>query len=136
MSEIKILAEGYARVLNNGWAANSTVVLIKSNGKIVLADPGQNRKILLASLKKEGLSSSDIDFVFLTHGHTDHSLLAGIFENSKIVDELYIYQKNSITKHNEVIPGTDFKNNSYTRARGRALLFNYKNRQRSMCSCR
>jgi glyoxylase-like metal-dependent hydrolase (beta-lactamase superfamily II) len=109
MSEIKILLEGYAKALKNGWRANSTVVLIKSNGKNILADPGLNRKNLLDSLKKEGLKTSDIDFVFLTHGHADHSLLAGIFENSKIVDELYVYQNKSITNHNGAIPGTDLK---------------------------
>jgi glyoxylase-like metal-dependent hydrolase (beta-lactamase superfamily II) len=63
----------------------------------------------LKVLKKEKLKTSDIDFVFLTHGHTDHSLLAGIFENAKIVDELYVYQKDIITKHDGVIPDTDLK---------------------------
>lgn len=60
-------------------------------------------------LEKEKLKTSDIDFVFLTHGHIDHSLLSGIFENAKIIDELYIYQKDAIVKHNGVIPSTDLK---------------------------
>lgn len=109
MTEVKILIEGYAKPLKNGWLANSSVVLIKSNGKNIIVDPGFDREKLLNVLKKEKLRASDIDFVFLTHGHIDHSLLAGIFENAKIVDELYVYQKDVITKHNGVIPDTDLK---------------------------
>jgi glyoxylase-like metal-dependent hydrolase (beta-lactamase superfamily II) len=109
MAEVKILIEGYAKPLKNGWLANSSVVLIKSNGENIITDPGLDREKLLNVLKKEKLKTSDIDFVFLTHGHIDHSLLAGIFENAKIVDELYVYQKDVITKHDGVIPGTDLK---------------------------
>ena len=109
MGEVKILIEGYAKSLKNGWQANSSVVLIKSNGKIIIADPGCEREKLLISLKKEKLKTSDVNFVFLTHGHTDHSLLAGIFENAQIVDELYVYEKDAITKHGGVIPGTGLK---------------------------
>lgn len=109
MTEVKILIEGYAKPLKNGWLANSSVVLIKSNGKNIITDPGCDREKLLNVLKKEKLKTSDIDFVFLTHGHIDHSLLAGIFENAKIVDELYVYQKDVITKHDGVIPDTDLK---------------------------
>ncbi|MDD3102346.1 MAG: MBL fold metallo-hydrolase [Patescibacteria group bacterium] len=109
MTEIKILIEGYAKPLKNGWLANSSVVFIKSNGKNIIADPGFDREKLLSALKKEKLKTSDIDFVFLTHGHIDHSLLSGIFEKAKIVDELYIYQKDIIIKHNGIIPNTDLK---------------------------
>ncbi|MCX6818889.1 MAG: MBL fold metallo-hydrolase [Candidatus Aenigmarchaeota archaeon] len=109
MNKVKVLIEGYAEPLKNGWLANSSVVLIKSNGKNIIADPGFDREKILNVLKKEKLKTSDIDFVFLTHGHIDHSLLAGIFENAKIVDELYVYQKDVITKHDGVIPGTDLK---------------------------
>ena len=109
MAEVKILLEGYASLLKDGFLANSTIVLIKSKGKYTIADPGADREKLLTALKKEKLKTSDIDFVFLTHGHIDHSLLAGIFEKAKIVDELYVYHKSGIIKHNGVIPGTDLK---------------------------
>lgn len=109
MAEVKILVEGYAKLLKNGWLANSSVVLIKSKGGNIIADPGSDREKLLSALKREKLKTSDIDFVFLTHGHIDHSVLAGIFENATIIDELYAYQKDAITKHNGVIPGTDLK---------------------------
>lgn len=40
----------------------------------MISDPGCNRK-----------ECSQSTFIFLTHGHVDHSLLAGIFENAKFV---------------------------------------------------
>lgn len=109
MAKVKILIEGYAKPLKNGWLANSSVVLVKSNGKNIIVDPGFDRGKLLNVLEKEKLKTSDIDFVFLTHGHIDHSVLAGIFKNAKMVDELYVYQKDFITKHNGVIPDTNLK---------------------------
>lgn len=109
MASLKVLVEGYAREVDGGWIASSTVTLVKSSGKNIVVDPGCNRKKLLAALKAENLNVPDIDFVFLTHGHPDHSLLAGIFENADIVDELYVYKKDSIIEHNGVFPGTDLK---------------------------
>lgn len=109
MAEIKVLIEGYAKETENGWVANSSVVFIKSNRKNIIVDPGFDREKLLNALRKEGLKISDIDFVFLTHGHIDHSLLAGIFEDAKIIDELCVYQKDIIIQHNGIIPGTDIK---------------------------
>jgi len=109
MTQIKILIEGYAKQVEEGWQANSTVVLIKSNGKNIIADPGFDRKRLLNALGREELEVSDIDYVFLTHGHADHTFLAGVFENAKIVDELYVYQKDAIIRHNGTIPDTDLR---------------------------
>ena len=31
MTEIKVLIEGYAKEIKNGWVANSTAVLVRSN---------------------------------------------------------------------------------------------------------
>jgi glyoxylase-like metal-dependent hydrolase (beta-lactamase superfamily II) len=109
MNQVKVLIEGFARELKDGWIATSTVVLIRSNGKTILADPGFDRERLMEALGKEGLKPSDIDYVFLSHGHVDHALLAGIFENARIVDELYVYDKNSISEHKGLIPRTDMK---------------------------
>lgn len=109
MTEIKVLIEGYAREIKNGWIANSTVVLVKSNGKNIIVDPGFDREKLLNALKKEKLKISDIDYVFLTHGHIDHSLLAGIFENAQMVDELYVYKNDVIIEHKGIIPDTDLE---------------------------
>ncbi|NIM47010.1 MAG: MBL fold metallo-hydrolase [Candidatus Aenigmarchaeota archaeon] len=109
MNEVKVLIEGYAKETEVGWTSCSTVTLVKSNGKSIIVDPGFNRTQLLDSLKKENLKTKDIDYVFLTHNHPDHALLAGIFENAKVVDELYIYDNGIITEHGGLIPDTDLK---------------------------
>ena len=109
MNKVKVLIQGYAKETKGGWLANSTVVFIQSNRKNIIVDPGCNREKLLKALKDNNLEIKDIDFVVLTHGHIDHSLLSGIFENATIIDELYIYQKDIINKHGGIIPGTDLK---------------------------
>jgi len=45
----------------------------------------------------------------LTHNHPDHVFLSSIFENAKVIDELYIYSGDIITKHGGIIPDTDLK---------------------------
>jgi glyoxylase-like metal-dependent hydrolase (beta-lactamase superfamily II) len=79
MNKVKVLTQGYAKEIDNGWLASSTVTLIQSNAKNIIVDPGCNRKKLLEKLDKNDLKPFDIDFVLLTHSHSDHSLLAGIF---------------------------------------------------------
>jgi len=110
MAEIKILIEGYAKKENGTELASSTAALIQENGLNIIVDPGMNRKLLLRALKKENLSPSDISYVILTHCHLDHSLLAGIFENAKILDDGAIYSWNGkIEEHDGKVPGTDIK---------------------------
>ncbi len=110
MAEVKVLIKGYAKELEKGWLACSTSILIKSNNKLIISDPGSNRKKLLDSLDKEGLKPKDIDFVFLTHGHVDHSLLAGIFENAKFVTfESQIYEDDLQLEFEEDVLGPDTK---------------------------
>lgn len=109
MSEIKILIEGYARQIENGWLASSTVTLVKSNGKNIIVDPGCNREKLLAALDEENLKVDDIDFVFLTHNHLDHTLLAGIFPNAVVLTTEEMYKRDNQISHGNIIPGTDLK---------------------------
>jgi len=108
MAKLKVLIEGYAKKIDRGWLASSSVVLVKSNGKNIIADPGCNREKLLKALKTENLELSDIDFVFLSHGHVDHILLAGIFENANIVTfENLMYEKDMQLEFNERLLGSD-----------------------------
>jgi len=109
MAELKVLIEGYAREIENGWLASSTVTLIKANGMKIIVDPGCNRKGLLAALEKEGLRTADIDFVVITHNHGDHSLLAGVFENAKLMTSEEIYDNDNQISHDNKIPETDIK---------------------------
>lgn len=109
MAEIKILIEGYAKEIKKGWIASSTVCLIMAGDKKIITDPGCNREKLLEALENNSLKTSDIDFVLLTHSHLDHSLLAGIFENAKVLTTEEIYNNDNQTEHNNKIPETDLE---------------------------
>jgi glyoxylase-like metal-dependent hydrolase (beta-lactamase superfamily II) len=108
MVEVKVLVEGYVRKEGDVELATCTTSLIKSNGLNIIVDPGMNRLLLLESLKNEGLSCGDINYVIITHGHLDHCLLAGIFENAKVIDDDSVYSFNGeIRVHEGKVPGTD-----------------------------
>ncbi|MBU4000152.1 MBL fold metallo-hydrolase [Patescibacteria group bacterium] len=109
MSEIKILIEGYAKQIANGWLASSTVTLIKASNKNIIVDPGCNGEKLIAALIKENLKVGDIDFVLLTHNHLDHTLLAGIFPNARVLTTEEMYKNDNQILHNNKIPETDLE---------------------------
>jgi len=110
MAEVKVLIEGYAKKENNAELASSTTTLIKENGKIIIIDPGMNRKLLLKALKKEKLSQDKVDYIILTHYHLDHSLLAGIFKNARVLDNDSTYSfDGKIESHEGKIPKTDIQ---------------------------
>lgn len=69
-----------------------------------------DRKALLAGLQKQGLASGQINYVVLTHTHPDHSLLSGIFEKAKVLDDDTAYSfDGKIQKHQGKVPGTDIE---------------------------
>lgn len=113
MAEVKVLIEGYAKQLKKGWVASSTTCLIIAENKKIITDPGCNREKLLEALAKEGLATGDIDYVFLSHCHPDHILLAGIFEKAKSVtfdanlmydkDRMLEFGKHALGKDTEII---------------------------------
>ena len=110
MAEVKILIEGYSRTEGDAEAASCTTTLIKENNLNIIVDPGMNRKLLLSALKKENLSVKDINYVILTHTHIDHCLLAGIFENAIILDDISSYTfDGKIRGHDGKVPGTDIE---------------------------
>ena len=109
MNTIKVLIQGYAKETDNGWLASSTVTLVQTDNKNIIVDPGCNRKKLMEALSDNGLKPSDIDFVLLTHSHSDHTLLAGIFENAKVLTPDEIYDDDNQVEHGNKIPGTDLE---------------------------
>lgn len=110
MSKINVLVRGYAKEINKEEFASSTTTLIQDNNLNIIVDPGMDRKALLDGLLKEELRIEDINFVILTHTHLDHSLLAGIFKNAKILDNSDIYSFNGkIEEHEGRLPNTDIE---------------------------
>jgi glyoxylase-like metal-dependent hydrolase (beta-lactamase superfamily II) len=110
MAEVKVLIEGYVQEEKGFELASSTTTLIKENGKNIIVDPGMNRKLLLKALKKVKLSTDKINYVILTHYHLDHSLLTGIFENARVLDNDSSYSfDGKIESHNSKVLGTNIE---------------------------
>jgi glyoxylase-like metal-dependent hydrolase (beta-lactamase superfamily II) len=110
MTKVKVLIKGYAREINGEEFASSATTLIQDNGLNIVVDPGMDREALLGGLANEGLKVEDINYVVLTHTHLDHCLLAGIFENAKILDNSDIFSfDGKIGKHDGKIPNTNIE---------------------------
>ncbi|NAS12944.1 MBL fold metallo-hydrolase [Poritiphilus flavus] len=112
MAKIKVLVEGYAIQLDKGWRASSTVCLIiTEEEKKIITDPGCNREALLQALSDEGLNTSDIDYVFLSHRHPDHVLLAGIFESARYItfDANLMYDRDLMLEFDRHVLGDDIE---------------------------
>jgi glyoxylase-like metal-dependent hydrolase (beta-lactamase superfamily II) len=111
MTKVKVLIEGYAKQLGKGWVASSTTCLITTVDKKIITDPGCNREKLLKVLDKEGLTTDAIDYVFLSHCHPDHILLAGIFEKAKFVtfDTNLVYDKDLLLEFDKYEMGNDIE---------------------------
>lgn len=58
-------------VLASGSKGNST--LIKTDNHIILVDAGMNVKYLETKLRELEILLKDIDYIFITHTHTDHT---------------------------------------------------------------
>jgi glyoxylase-like metal-dependent hydrolase (beta-lactamase superfamily II) len=101
MNKVKVLIEGYVKVYDDYEEVSPSVVLIENEKHKIIVDPGFNRENLLKALEKENLKIEDIDVVFLTHYHMDHSLLAGMFEKAIFLDNSDQYLQNGIIKRQE-----------------------------------
>ena len=110
MNKVKVLIDGYAKVNNDGtWDATCSTTFIDTGKLKIIVDPGCNRKLLLAALKKEGLKTGVIDYVFISHYHPDHCLLIGIFEKATVYDSVQ-YQRGPIGGETpEFLPQTDIQ---------------------------
>ena len=106
VSRVTVLAEGYVREEKEVMFASSTIVLIEDSGVRVLVDPGANREVLLDALEKETLQPEDIDIIFLTHYHPDHTLNLKLFPRKRICDGTTVYLDDKEEPYEEYIPGT------------------------------
>ena len=64
-------------VLASGSEGNSTY--LKIGNKNILIDIGMNNKYIATKLGELGVETKDIDYVFITHPHTDHTGAMKVF---------------------------------------------------------
>ncbi len=78
--------------------AHATTILIESEGKKILVDPGLPPRVLLAHLEQHaGLSAEDIDMVFLTTFRPAHRMGLGAFPSAQwFISEL---ERDAVGEH-------------------------------------
>ncbi len=67
--------------------------LIKGASKTILFDTGGNGKILLSNMKQLGIKPDDVDIVFLSHKHGDHT--EGLWNFLEKNPNVYVYVPSS-----------------------------------------
>lgn len=85
-AKVKVLLVGYFKWIGpNKCKASCTVTLIQDGKKNILVDTGtrSNQEKLIKSLKKEKLKPENIDYIIITHSHTDHLENLGLFPQAK-----------------------------------------------------
>jgi glyoxylase-like metal-dependent hydrolase (beta-lactamase superfamily II) len=85
-AKLDLILPGFSLGTDQGSPAFCGVTLIEGTKRILVdvAHYGR-RQLLLQKLQERGLTPDDIDYVFLTHAHWDHSLNADVFPNSKFL---------------------------------------------------
>jgi len=110
MAKIKILIEGRVKKTENGWLASPSTVLIKDGEVNILVDPGSDKELLVKKLAEENLQCADIDIVFLTHHHLDHTLNLRLFPDCDILlDTDMMNGADEIFTYSDKIPKTNIK---------------------------
>lgn len=82
-----VLIAGSNLKLGTGFLGISSVVLIEAGARKILYDTGgyTTRQGLQDALKARGLTPKDIDLVFLSHLHFDHSQNINMFPDAKVM---------------------------------------------------
>jgi len=83
--------------LRIGWGFSC---LIKIDGKSILFDTGGDAETLLYNMEKMKINPKDINFVFISHSHGDHT--GGLEGILKIKPDLKVYKPNSFSKETEI----------------------------------
>lgn len=89
MAEVKVLVVGKHQLDGDKLIIGATVTLIKSN-KNIIVDPGHlaDQDKLVEELAKNSLKPEDIDLVFLTHSHIDHTSNLFLFKQALVYCKL------------------------------------------------
>jgi glyoxylase-like metal-dependent hydrolase (beta-lactamase superfamily II) len=87
MADVKVLIEGYTSKEREGHSC-PTITLVRDEKIKMIVDPGvlSDVQILIKKLKEEGLTTDDINMVFITHSHIDHYRNVGIFQKARVIE--------------------------------------------------
>lgn len=108
MNRVRILKNGCALRQDNGWKAIPTTTLIESDDRRILVDPG-NHPDLLDLLDAVSLGPEDIDTIFLTHHHIDHTMKMGLLPAARIFDYEMVYDGEMAFPHGGRIDDLDMR---------------------------
>jgi 7,8-dihydropterin-6-yl-methyl-4-(beta-D-ribofuranosyl)aminobenzene 5'-phosphate synthase len=86
--------------LKTGWGFSC---LIKIEDKNILFDTGADSETLLSNMEKMGINPKEIDFVFISHLHGDHT--GGLSGILKIKPNLKVYKPEDFSGPNQIING-------------------------------
>lgn len=94
MPKVTVLVEGYVR--DEGETVQATVTLVQDNNHNIIVDPGMtyDPRAITDAIQEHGLKPDDIDTVFVTHHHPDHTRYMGLFQDARVYDYSSIYASN------------------------------------------
>lgn len=104
-AKVKVLLEGYFKWVGpNKCKASCTVSLIQDGKNNIIVDTGtrSNQEKLIKALKKEGLKPADINYVIITHSHTDHLENLGLFDKAQSMN-IFEVKKGDVFKLSEEV---------------------------------
>lgn len=92
---------GESLVLENGACKAWGSITLVCGEKNLLVDTGlpSQKELILKSLLSYGISADEIDYVVLTHGHSDHIGNNNLFEKSIFIMDNDVCQGDSYTFH-------------------------------------
>ncbi|NJE30818.1 MBL fold metallo-hydrolase [Thermococcus sp. 18S1] len=70
---LTVVYENHAGFVKGLLGAHGFSVLVEHRGRKVLIDAGADGKVLLSNMTELRIDPGEVDFVFITHGHYDHT---------------------------------------------------------------
>lgn len=101
---VKVLIQGYAHPGDGDeYIASPTVTLIQYDDKNILVDTGCNDKKLMTALLENDLRTYNIDAIFFTHYHLDHTISIRLFPETPVYDSAMRYTQDNETPFTELL---------------------------------
>ncbi len=102
-SQVFVLNEGYDRIVDGELLVESTITLVLSKGIVLVTDPGMisDQADIVRALAAHEFDPEDVNHVFITHLHPDHTANVGMFPNAKLVDAFSVYDRERWIDHDD-----------------------------------